>query len=57
MKTKQIWRFWLKQNGRFYNLKIQGGGRPPGWILAFALYRLSYQNSNSDENIKFGDPS
>ena len=31
------------------NLKIEDEGRPPCWILAFAVYRLSYRNSNFEE--------
>ena len=32
------------------NLKIQDGGCPPYWIFAFAVYRLRYRKSNSEEN-------
>ena len=41
------------------NLKIQDEGRPPRWILAFAVYGLPYRNSNAEEKhiIKFEDSS
>ena len=35
--------------------KIQDGGRPPGWIFKFAMYSLTCNKSNAEEDTTFGD--